>query len=107
MLVKQGWSGEVKPNVWAKVTVELDEGDLGRLLREHNVKVDPATIPVVAAYSLLEVEAELLILLKLMARHGYSKDEGVSEHAAFEQAKLSIIDELRTLEVPAEAYARS
>jgi hypothetical protein len=32
MRVKQGWSGEIAPNQWAKVDLELEEEDLRRLL---------------------------------------------------------------------------
>ncbi len=97
MRVKQGWSGEVESNTWAKVTIELDEGDLGRLLREAGVNINPEQIPIITAYSLLEAEAERLVLLKLMVRHGYPHEQGSKELAGFEQAKINIFDNLRGL----------
>ncbi len=97
MQVKQGWSGEVDPNKWAKITVELDEGDLGRILRQAGLNVQAERLPVITAYSLLEVEAEKLILMKLIIRHGYPQDQGGRELAEFEQARIALLDQVRAL----------
>lgn len=97
MRVKQGWSGEVEPNKWSKVTVELDEGDLGRLLREAEIAADMAHLPTAMVYTLLEVEAERLVLMKLMVRHGYPQQEGVRELAGLQQGKNDCLEAIRTL----------
>lgn len=97
MKVKQGWSGEVESNRWAKITVELDEGDLGRILREAGISAPADQLPVMPAYSLLEVEAERLILMKLVVRHGYPKEQGGKELAEFEQAKLALLGQIKAL----------
>ncbi len=76
MRVRQGWSGEVSSNRWAKFDVELEEDDLRRILT--NDKLDPSTadkLSTTQAYRLLEIEAERLVLLKLVRRYGYSSAE--------------------------------
>ncbi len=97
MRVKQGWSGEIEPNKWAKVDVEVDEQDLGRMLREAGIEVPLDRVPLLTAYSLLEAEAERLVLLKLMIRLGYPQEQGSKELAAFEQSKINMLDNLRGL----------
>lgn len=96
MHVKQGWSGEVETNKWAKISVDLDDGDLARLLREAQLDVDPAMLPVVTAYGLLEAEAERLVLMKLMVRHNYPREQGLPELAELEQTKNSLFDLIRS-----------
>lgn len=96
MRVRQGWSGEVQPNRWAKISVELDEDDLGRILREADLMPSgPTQVPLMSAYTLLELEAERLILLKLIVRHGYDQETGGKELAAFEQARLGVLQQIR------------
>ncbi len=97
MRVKQGWSGEIEPNKWAKVSVEVDEQDLARMLREADIDVTLDRVPLLTAYSLLEAEAERLVLLKLMIRLGYPQEQGSKELAAFEQSKINMLDNLRGL----------
>ncbi len=75
MLVRQGWSGETASNRWAKFDIELDETDLGRLLREHDI-APPEALSTVDAYRLLEAEAERLVRVKLAQRYGMRDDDG-------------------------------
>lgn len=83
MRVRQGWSGEYKPNRWGKFSVELDEEDLRRILMEHQpadlVEQTSKTIPVLLAYRLLEIEAERLVVRKLCTRYEFDADEGAQE----------------------------
>ncbi len=97
MLVRQGWTGEVQENRWAKIDVELDEGDLGRLLREAGITAPTEGVPLLLAYSLLEVEAERLVLMKLIIRHGYSKEQGSRELSEFEQSRTALIGQIRSV----------
>jgi hypothetical protein len=79
MRVTQGWSGEVEANRWAKVSVELDETDLLRLINEadgHSTYVDET--PTAAVFKLLDGEAERLVLYKLMTAHGYPAEKGTA-----------------------------
>ena len=92
MKVSQGWSGETAHNRWAKINVELDEGDLTRLLLSvHLTDVDPARIPVDVAFHLLEVEAEYLITSKLINQYGYPADAGEQRLAVLRQSKDDIL----------------
>jgi hypothetical protein len=96
MKVKQGWSGEVESNKWAKVGVELDEDDLGRLLRQHGITTNPSDVPLMMAFSILELMTERLVLLKLMVRHGYPQDQGVKELEESDLALKSLMDQVRS-----------
>lgn len=74
MRVRQGWSGEVEPNRWAKFDLELEEDDLRRVLQQHDlVGVDP---PLATCFQILELEAERLVMVKLMTRYGYPEVAG-------------------------------
>lgn len=99
MRVRQGWSGEVKPNQWAKVSVELDEDDFRRLIREAGLLDFIQSVPLMTVYSLLELEAERLILIKLMVRHGYDHETGAKELAAMETAMFAVLDAIGSITV--------
>lgn len=72
MQVRQGWSGEVDHNKWAKFDITLEEEDLRRLIgNEAKDHIDTTT-----AYRLLELEAERLVMAKLVSRYGYDPVEG-------------------------------
>jgi hypothetical protein len=79
--VRQGWSGEVKPNVWAKFDVELEEEDLRRLLAASPLGGNgvPGELSTTLAYRLLEVEAERLVTVKLVTRYGFDYDAGTTK----------------------------
>lgn len=93
MKVRHGWSGEVKPNVWAKAQVELEEEDLRRLLVQIGLP-DFFPISVSHAYQLLEVEAERLLTVKLIARYGYDGDAAL---AALTEQRTKIINKLKDM----------
>lgn len=101
MHVRQGWSGEVKPNQWAKFDVELDEGDLQRLLLMAGIDtLSPAALPVSLAFQLLEVEAEFLVIAKLVARYEYPAEQAGPQFKALDKQKGALLDRIRAL-VPA------
>lgn len=106
MRVKQGWSGEVEPNRWAKIAVELDEDDLARMLREGDLHVSVGDVPLMTAYALLEAEAERMILCKLIVRHGYDQTQGTQEVAGFEQTRLDLLNQIRHNLTPAPDFAQ-
>jgi hypothetical protein len=87
MRVRQGWSGEVEPDRWAKYSVELDEADLCRLLPD----VDLSAVPVVRLYQLLDNEAEILITAKLQAKHGFKANERLAELLTHRTETIKII----------------
>jgi hypothetical protein len=96
MRVRQGWSGEIKPNVWAKVSVEVDETDLHRALAEVGIAVEPSDprIPPADAFQLLDADCERLVLYTLMTRYGYPEQTGrarLAELAAARDAALTRI----------------
>lgn len=82
MRVRHGWSGEVESNRWAKFDIELEEDDLRRILVGNGIA--PSTVDklsLVNAYRLLEIEAERLVLFKLIRRYGYSRDSASQQLA--------------------------
>ncbi len=72
MQIEHGWSGEVQPNTWAKFKVTLEEEDLRRLVGP-DIRDELSTGE---AYQLMELEAERLVLVKLIARYGFDPQEG-------------------------------
>lgn len=97
MQVEQGWSGEVRPNQWAKIKIVLDETDLRRMLHaEGYPALDPATLPVMLVYKLLDIEAERLLLGKLAARYG-QLDEHRPRLVELRDQRAQALDVLRGL----------
>lgn len=95
MQVKQGWSGEVSPNQWAKVDVTLDEDDLRRILLTAGLEeVDPANLPVYLVFQILDAEAERLVVAKLVTTHGY---EGQAQLAAAQANRQKALAKVRDL----------
>ena len=89
--VHQGWSGEIAPNVWAKADVELEEDDLRRLAAEVKIPLDDLPrLPVTFVYRLLEVQAEILLISKLIARYGF---DGHTKLAELRQYQTKIVSE--------------
>lgn len=93
MKVRHGWSGEIKPNVWGKVQIELEEEDLRRLLMQNDLPAD-FPISVNHAYQLLEVEAERLLTAKLISRFGF---DGQDQLAALTEQRIKIIEKLKSM----------
>jgi hypothetical protein len=75
--VRHGWSGEVGPNQWAKLDVELEEDDLRRILVPQGI--EPANVSVGVAYLLLDIEAELSLTHKLVNKYGMKADARLAE----------------------------
>lgn len=94
--VRQGWSGEVAPNTWAKADIELEEDDLRRLLIAEGVLPSQydlrLILPPIDAYRLLEIEAEILLSLKLITRYGM---DGAAKLEQLRQAKAKIISQVK------------
>ena len=98
MQVRQGWSGEVAANVWAKISIELDEGDLRRLLVEEGGFAPDVVeqVPVATAYLLLDAEAERLVVAKLVATYGFPVEEGRVKMVELNRRKVAALEGLRT-----------
>ena len=92
MKIRQGWSGEVKPNRWAKFDICLEEEDLRRLLGPGYQAL--RNLNTSTAFQLLELEAERLVLIKLISRYGYEPDEGKSSVDKLEQQKRVVRDQI-------------
>jgi len=92
VLVRHGWSGEVQPNVWAKIDITLEEEDLRRILGPGYRDLPGLTTAV--AYQLLELECERLVMAKLVTRHGYNPVEGAAKIGELDQQKNAIRDRL-------------
>jgi len=95
--VRQGWSGEVQPNVWAKIDVELDDDDLRRLLHAAGLPgVAPADVPTEVAFQLLDNEGERFVLAKLMTRYGMAEEQGRPRMVELNASKVRALDRLRS-----------
>jgi hypothetical protein len=65
--VRMGWSGETDTNTWHKVDIELEQEDMLRLFREHDLQVElNERLPTKVCFQLLQNEAEMLLLRKLI-----------------------------------------
>ncbi len=95
MQVRIGWSGEVEPNRWAKVDVTLEELDLRRVLREHEVYAEPT---VTLAYQLMSAEGEILLTSKLVQRFGMSVGEGKDRIEKLRTTRDTILGRIRALD---------
>lgn len=95
--VRQGWSGEVAPNRWAKFDIELEEDDLRRILSMAQLPFSSAR-SVDLAFQLLEVEAERLVYAKLVNRYGYPTDEGRDKINALNATKAKLLERIRASE---------
>lgn len=66
MRVRMGWSGETESNIWQKADVELEQDDLVRLFREHDLPDGlHERLPTKVCFQLLQMEAEMCLLTKL------------------------------------------
>lgn len=95
MQVMQGWSGEVKPNQWAKVDVTLTDIDLLRILIGAGIEIAPERVPIVLAYQLLDAEAERFVLAKLIRAHGYPPEQGKARLIELAQVSRDILTKIR------------
>lgn len=92
MRVRTGWSGEIEPNVWVKVDVDLDETDLRRILITAKLAPELADIlSTTVVFQLLEAEAECLIIAKLVARYGQPVENVAEKLSAHRRTKEKII----------------
>lgn len=98
MKIRQGWSGQVArdPDRWAKFDIELEEDDLRRMLLAGRVPEGIATklITTTTAFQLMELEAEILIYVKLIARYGYPAAEGTTKITELKKQKQELLDKL-------------
>lgn len=70
-----GWSGETDSSTWQKVDIELEQEDLLRLFRENDLPVElNERLPTKVCFQLLQNEAEILLLRKLVSL-GYPADK--------------------------------
>lgn len=74
MKILKGGSAEVKPNVWKKFDIELDESDLQAITVKHNL--DTSKLSVIMKYQLMVKQADLLITLQ-MESEGLTGDKSV------------------------------
>jgi len=94
--VRQGWSGEVSPNRWGKLDVTLDEGDLQRILIAAGLgEINPADVPIVLAFQILDAESERLLLAKLISRFGYESEEHRQRLGDLSVARFSVLDRIK------------
>lgn len=88
-----GWSGETASNVWNKVDVELEQDDLIRLFREHDLPDGlHERLPTKLCYTLLQNEAEMLLLNRLTYL-GY--DQGNSRIAVLLGSTQNIVAQIK------------
>lgn len=96
MRIKLGWSGETSPNVWVKTAVEVDEGDLLRVLRAVGLgNLDPIRLSTVEVYQLLDNEAERLLLAKLISRYGHDPVHGRAKLDELNAARAALTARLQ------------
>ena len=77
-------------NKWAKFDITLEEEDLRRLIGEEKRRSIDTTI----AYRLLELEAERLVMAKLVSRYGYNQVEGREILASLRKQVDALVDSL-------------
>lgn len=95
MQVRQGWSGETRPNQWTKFDVSVDESDLRRILARAGLPEDtPVTTK--SAYVLLSTEAEILLVTARMRHAGIDADTARADIEPLVALRESTLDMLRT-----------
>jgi len=77
--ILKGGSAEVKPNVWKKFDIELDESDLQAIVVKHNL--DLSKMSVINKYQVLVKQADLLVTLQ-MESEGLSGEKSVETLSA-------------------------
>ncbi len=103
MKVHHGWSGEFSSGKWAKFDVELDETDLMRMLHEADIDMThPHLVKERHAFMLLQAEAEVLLLLKMMSAFSYPEKQGRARIEEILVLKHDVVTKIRD-SVPARA----
>ena len=93
--VRMGWSGEVESNVWQKLDVELEQDDLIRLFREHDLPDGlHERLPTKVCYQLVQNECELLLLTRLKAL-GYPAERANNRMAVLLGSTKEIVDTIK------------
>lgn len=95
MRVRMGWSGETSSNEWQKVDVELENEDLARIFRENDLPDGlPDRLPTKVCFTLLQNEAEQLLLNKLRGL-GYPVEKANSRLAVLIGSTSEIISTIK------------
>lgn len=103
MRVRVGWSGETDGNVWRKADVELEEQDLHRIMIDNDLPDElHERLPVKFAYQLLALEAEALLLGKLVAL-GYPSGTAMERVKSIENNQAAMLAALKQKYTPAVA----
>lgn len=94
--IYRGWSGEREPGQWASFTVELDDDvDLRRVVRDAGLAEEIVqSLPVTVVYELLRLEAERLILIKLVDQGAEVTGEHRDRLAGLNRRKLQVTEGL-------------
>lgn len=96
MKVRLGWSGEIARNRWAKTDITLDEYDLARMIYHAGIDVgELQLVPPGLLYRLLDVEAERLLMTKLVTRYGDDPSEGRARIEECNRDKELLLDRIR------------
>jgi len=99
--VRMGWSGETQPNTWQKVDIELEQEDLVRIFRENDLPDDLHTrLPTKVCYTLLQNEAETLLLSKLRTL-GYPVEKANARMAVLMGSSNEIVTQIQQKLAPA------
>lgn len=90
-----GWSGETSSNTWQKVDVELENEDLVRVFREKEIPEDLiGQLPTLVCFTLLQNEAETLLLRKLETI-GYDRSRSGERIAVMTAQNKEIVGAIR------------
>lgn len=96
MRVRQGWSGEHRPNQWGKIDVTCDETDLSRLINDAGLPQEVLTaITAKQSFLLLNYESQRDLIACLIAQYNYPQDKGLEEMASFQVYRDNILQQLR------------
>jgi hypothetical protein len=96
-----GWSGETQTNTWQKVDVELEQEDLIRIFRENDLPDGlHERLPTKVCYTLLQNEAETLLLSKLRTL-GYPVEKANARMAVLMGSSTEIISQIQQKLAPA------
>lgn len=99
MRVRQGWSGEVSNGRWAKVSVELDDVDVSRVLHEEGLlDLAISDIPATLTYQLLDILGERYVMAKLMSRYDYPYDQGMTRLGELNESMRVALAKLHDLD---------
>ena len=101
MRVRMGWSGETESNVWQKISVELEEQDLDRIVMENELPGGiQANLPAIVCFKLLQNNAEILLLNKLVGL-GYPTGKAAARIAVLTNENNEIANAVKKKLTPA------